>query len=55
MKCDNGAGIDFALALWGARVNEIIDHAKYILKALVKLWILLPSVKADSDNGKLRP
>lgn len=32
MKCANSAGIDFALALWGAKTAEGIDNAKYILK-----------------------
>ncbi|QAT39172.1 HAD family hydrolase [Clostridium sp. JN-9] len=32
MKCANSAGIDFALALWGAKTAEGINNAKYILK-----------------------
>lgn len=32
MKCANSAGIDFALALWGAKSADGITCAKYLLK-----------------------
>ncbi|MDV3427979.1 MAG: HAD family hydrolase [Bacillota bacterium] len=38
MKCANGAVIDFALALWGAKSAEGITAAKYILKSPDEIW-----------------
>jgi HAD superfamily hydrolase (TIGR01549 family) len=38
MKCANGAGIDFALALWGAKLLGGITCAKYLLKNPDEIW-----------------
>jgi len=41
MQCANGAGIDFALALWGAKSHEGIANAKYILKNPDEIWDII--------------
>ena len=38
MKCANSAGIDFALALWGAKSSNGITDAKYVLKSPDEIW-----------------
>ena len=38
MKCANSAGIDFALALWGAKSSGGITDAKYVLKSPDEIW-----------------
>lgn len=41
MKCANSAGIDFALALWGAKASDGITAAKYVLKNPDEIWDII--------------
>jgi len=41
MKCANGAGIDFALALWGAKSSDGITDVKYVLKNPDEIWDII--------------
>lgn len=41
MKCANSAGIDFALALWGAKSLGGITCAKYLLKDPDEIWDII--------------
>lgn len=41
MKCANNAGIDFALALWGAKSSNGITDAKYLLSNPDEIWNII--------------